>query len=148
MADLNPIVHRRLRTELRKARDGAGLTQQEVADRLDWSLSKIIRVEAGNVHLTTTDLRVLLQLNGLAPARVDELTEMARRARTGMWWDAYKGSLSKQDLAFFGYEFAASYVLQFQPLIVPGLLQAPEYTRQILSIFLGEEERDRLELLT
>src|SRR5689334_8890939 len=123
MADLNPIVHRRLRTELRKARDGARLTQQEVADRLDWSLSKIIRIEAGNVNLTTTDLGVLLRLYGLDSERVDELTEMARQARSDKWWDAYKSVLSKRFLSYFGYEYASAHMLQFEPLIVPGLLQ-------------------------
>jgi transcriptional regulator with XRE-family HTH domain len=146
MADLSPIVHRRLRTELRRARDEAGLTQQEVADRLEWSLSKIIRIEAGNVNITTTDLRVLLQLYGLTASRVNELAEAARQARTGMWWNDHKASLSKQLIDYFGYEYASSRMLQFEPLVVPGLLQTPEYIREILSVFLSEGELDRLEL--
>ncbi|XMA37022.1 helix-turn-helix transcriptional regulator [Streptomyces albogriseolus] len=41
------LLRLRLRTELRKARVAAGLTQREVADRMEWSPSKLIRIEAG-----------------------------------------------------------------------------------------------------
>src|SRR5262249_60807001 len=63
MAGDNPspvVQRRRLRTELRKARQDAGLTQEQVADAMDWSLSKIIRIEAGTVGISTTDLKALL----------------------------------------------------------------------------------------
>src|SRR5215469_10257330 len=44
----SPLVQRRrLRTELRRARSDAGLTQEQVARAMDWSLSKIIRIETG-----------------------------------------------------------------------------------------------------
>src|SRR5262249_24454865 len=37
----------RLRSELRDARKQAGLTQKEVAAAMDWSASKMLRIEAG-----------------------------------------------------------------------------------------------------
>src|SRR4051812_2744378 len=40
---------RRLRTALRRHRDALGLTQREVADALEWSLSKMIRIEKGPI---------------------------------------------------------------------------------------------------
>ena len=45
---------RRLRAELRRAREQAGKTQKEVAEALDWSPSKLIRIEAGAVIISTT----------------------------------------------------------------------------------------------
>ena len=58
----SPVVQRRrLRTELRKARQDAGLTQEQVADAMDWSLSKVIRIEAGTVGISTNDLKALLR---------------------------------------------------------------------------------------
>ena len=41
------VQRRRLRAELRRARRDAGLTQEQVAAAMDWSLSKLIRIENG-----------------------------------------------------------------------------------------------------
>ena len=43
------VQRRRLRAELRRARLDAGLTQEQVATAMDWSLSKLIRIENGTV---------------------------------------------------------------------------------------------------
>lgn len=49
-----------LPSELREERRQAGRTQREVADEMDWSESKIYRIEKGEVGISTTDLRALL----------------------------------------------------------------------------------------
>ena len=55
------VQRRRLRIELRKARDTAGLKQAEVARAMDWSPSKLIRIESGQVSISTNDLKALLK---------------------------------------------------------------------------------------
>ena len=45
----------RFREALRKAREGAGLTQREAASSLDWSPSELVRIEAGSVGFSITD---------------------------------------------------------------------------------------------
>src|SRR5919202_2048986 len=47
---------------LTSLRTNAKLTQKEAAQRLDWSVSKVIRVETNLVSISGTDLRALLQL--------------------------------------------------------------------------------------
>jgi len=70
----SPVVQRRrLRAELRKARLEAGLTQEQVAAAMDWSLSKVIRIEAGSVGVSTNDLKAL-----------------AQAARERAWWSGYR----------------------------------------------------------
>ncbi|MGH3966150.1 MAG: helix-turn-helix domain-containing protein [Pseudonocardiaceae bacterium] len=59
------ILRRRLRSELRKARDTAGMTQRDVAVAMDWSQSKLIRIESGAVNISTNDLRALLGHYGM-----------------------------------------------------------------------------------
>ena len=54
------VMRRRLRVALRQYRDAAELTQRAAAEALDWSVSKIIRIEQGAVGITPTDLRALL----------------------------------------------------------------------------------------
>ena len=54
----DPAVQRRLlRGELRRARNAAKLRQAEVAEAMDWSPSKLIRIEKGDVNVSTNDLR-------------------------------------------------------------------------------------------
>jgi len=52
-------------TTLKKARNKAGMTQTEVATALDWSLSKVIRIENGFNGIKHTDLTALIELYGI-----------------------------------------------------------------------------------
>ena len=133
-----PVHRRRLRAKLRKARADRGLPQREVAAAMDWSLSKLIRIESGSVGISSSDLKVLLQHYGIDdPSKIDELLALARAGRrdqTG-WWAAYRGVTSQQYLTFLGYEAAASVIQTFQPLLIPGLLQEEEYARAVFRAF-------------
>jgi transcriptional regulator with XRE-family HTH domain len=138
----SPTVHqRRLRVELRKAREAAGLTQEQVAAALEWSLSKVIRIEAGVVRVSTTDLRALLGHYGVPADRITELSELNRAARERAWWSDYAKVLSPQYLEFVGYEAAASVLRQFHPLVIPGLLQTPEYAQALAEGLSDPNER-------
>ena len=64
----SPLMERRrLRDELRQARLDAGLTQETVAEEMDWSISKIIRIETGAVGISTNHLTGLLRLYKVRP---------------------------------------------------------------------------------
>jgi ubiquitin-like protein Pup len=64
---------------LRKAREEAGLTQRAVAGQLDWSLSKVIRIESGVVRISGSDLTALLRLYKVeSPQLIKELTALTR----------------------------------------------------------------------
>jgi transcriptional regulator with XRE-family HTH domain len=132
--DGNPAVQgRRLRTAIREARDKAGLTQDQVAKALDWSLSKVVRIEAGSVKLSITDLRALLDLYKITDQdRVAELESTAKAARRRAWWAKYRGLAPEKYLEFVEFEQAASAALNFEPLWVPGLLQTRDYAHEII----------------
>jgi transcriptional regulator with XRE-family HTH domain len=128
------VAARRLTTALKQARSQAGLTQGEAADSLDWSLSKIVRIESGSVGISTTDLRALLSLYGIADqARVADLSATAKEARQTPWWKKDYGEIaSEQYLQFVEFEQTAAEIVSFQSHFVPGILQTPEYARAIL----------------
>jgi transcriptional regulator with XRE-family HTH domain len=74
--------HRRwLRTELREARRRAGFTQRQVASEMDWSPSKMLRIESGSVGISTTDLQALLRYYQVADHRRTELVDLIRKNR-------------------------------------------------------------------
>ncbi|MFE2757011.1 helix-turn-helix domain-containing protein [Actinosynnema sp. NPDC059335] len=138
----NPVTQQRqLRAELRTAREAASLTQKGAADSLDWSLSKLIRIETGAVGISVTDLRALLQLYGVSDqGRIDELVEMARSGKQRAWWDRYRPRLVQSFVTFLGMEDSTSLIRQFQPLFVPGLLQTEDYARAVVSLYNPHDE--------
>jgi transcriptional regulator with XRE-family HTH domain len=146
VVERNPVhqtpeyMRRRLRVELKQARQAAGFTQKDVAKALEWSPSKIIRIEAGEVAVTPTDLRVLLDHYGVRDKRrIDDLIVLARASRKQPWND-YRDVYTPQSLTLFGYEPSASIIREFEPLVVPGLLQTEEYARAILVDTYGKDK--------
>ncbi|WNV91485.1 helix-turn-helix transcriptional regulator [Umezawaea sp. Da 62-37] len=134
---LNPVVQqRRLRAELRRARDQAGLTQRDVADALEWSPSKIIRIEAGAVSISVTDLKALLDHYKVSDKdKVERLLAMSRASKQRSWWDKYKQHLNPDFSQFLGLEASASEVRQFQIQVIPGLLQTAKYAQAVFASY-------------
>lgn len=100
---------------------------------MDWSLSKIIRIETGAVGISTNDLRALLQLYRIdGGERTGELVELARASRQSSWWSKYRGDISPQFLQFLEYEEAASVSRTYEPLLIPGLLQTEDYADALI----------------
>lgn len=127
------VQRRRLRTELRRARERAGLTRDQVTAALEMSMSKMVRIETGAVRVSATDLRALLDLYHVRdPSEVDSLLALARGARDRPAQSQYGDAASSRLVEFIELEAAASSTRHFQPLMVPGLLQTREYARVIL----------------
>jgi len=125
------VTRRRLRTELRRLRDEKGFPQEHVASEMEWSVSKLIRIENGSVGVSINDLKALLDLYGVAEADRGELVELSRASRQRMWWSQYQKFLAPTYLEFIGFEADAARIRAFQPMIVPGLLQTEAYARAV-----------------
>jgi transcriptional regulator with XRE-family HTH domain len=109
------------------------MTQRDVAAAMDWSQSKLIRIESGAVNISTNDLRALLAHYGVDASRIDALLAMGRAAREATRWSHYKNVASPETIAVLGYESWASIIRNFEPFFVPGLLQTEEYARAVIS---------------
>src|SRR5690349_8967067 len=99
------VGRRRLRSAIRRAREAAGLTQEQVAVAMDWSLSKLIRIESGQVSISTNDVKALLshyRVND--PVQVADLVDLARVARRRTWWSPYRDSVPPAHYAYIGLE--------------------------------------------
>jgi transcriptional regulator with XRE-family HTH domain len=145
--DVDPSVHRRkLRNILRQLREDCGKKQNGTAAAMSWSVSKLIRIESGSVTISVNDLKALLQLYGITdPEYVDSLVEMAKLARQRSWLSGYKGMASDAYLSYLAYEELAVRSYNFQPVLVPGLLQLEEYARSIIRVVRGPKIPSRIE---
>lgn len=100
---------------------------------MEWSLSKVIRIESGAVGVSANDVRALLGLYGITDRdRADELLDLARASRQSSQWSRYRAEISAQYLQFIEYEEAASVLRMYEPLLIPGLLQTREYATAII----------------
>jgi hypothetical protein len=114
---------------------------------MDWSTSKLIRIESGDVAISKNDLRALLRHYEVTEAdKVEQLEEAARASKErGTWWTGYREATAAQYLKFLAYENAASAIHQFEPLVIPGLLQDEDYARAILRAVAGSASDTRVE---
>lgn len=143
------MLRRRLRTELRIARLKTGLTQEQVARAMVWSLSKMIRIETARTGISVNDLKALLSLYGITDKnQVAELIDLAQAAKRAPWWRRYSEVAPTGFLELIDYESAASAVSQFETMLVPGILQIEEYASAVLNTFNeGKSTAERLAAL-
>ena len=145
--ELPAVSRRQVRLALRSAREAIGQNQTDVAKSLGWSLSKLQRIELGEVTISPTDLQALLKVYGITDEeRVAALLKAARVARRERYWTAqeHREHLSAGLLQLIQFELAATAIRDFQPSLVSGLLQTPATVDAIFAGFgrvLSEAER-------
>jgi transcriptional regulator with XRE-family HTH domain len=133
MATPSPTVRRkRLGIELRRLRERAELTCEDVGQRLECSGTRISRMETGRISVRPGDVRELLEVYGVTGAEADSLVQLAREARRKGWWHTYGRVLPSWFEAYIGLESEAVRLRDFQPLVMPGLLQTEDYARAVL----------------
>jgi transcriptional regulator with XRE-family HTH domain len=143
MADVDPNVRRRwLGLELRKVREATERTQRQAARALEWSLSKLIRIESGAQGISVTDLNALLALYGVVDAdQVAALTAAARGSHGQTWWNGYRDVVSSQFAWLLGAESHAVSLRVSHPFLLPGLLQTEAYAAALMGVFRDQQGR-------
>jgi len=130
-------ARRRVRLLLRKAREDQGLTQSQVAEEMEWSTSKVIRIESGEVTISPNDLRPLLAYLGITDkVEVGRLVQDARTSRRRqMWWDeaAVRENLTPASRQLIQYESEAVQIRHFTNIMIPGPLQTVAYSDYVLT---------------
>lgn len=138
--DAPVLPRRRLRTELKRARQHSGLTQEQVASQLYWSESKVIRIENGASGVSVTDVKALLDLYGITdPGQVNLLVKLAQAARKRSPLGAYRDVAPQSLLQLIEYESVASAIRQFETIFIPGILQTEDYARAVIENYYHDE---------
>ncbi|MEU2611663.1 DUF5753 domain-containing protein [Micromonospora sp. NPDC007271] len=126
----NPTIQRRrLGLALKRAREGAGKTQDEAAAVIDAAASKISRLELGQSGIKLTDLNLLLDLYGVRSEEAEPLRELARAGRQRGRWSTYRNAVPDWFRQYLDLEGDASEIRWYQPEVIPGILQIEPYIR-------------------
>ena len=129
----SPIVRRkRLAAELRRLRERADVTGEFIAERMQWSTSKVSRIENAHTTPRPAEIKKLLLLYGVDGPEADELAALAQEANRKGWWKAYSDALPGFHAAFIGLEAEATSSSHWAPEVVSGLLQTEDYAREVI----------------
>ncbi len=120
--------------ELRYYRNSAGMSQDQLGARIRFSGDQVGKVEKGQRAPTeefTAACEAVpeLKTNGALTRMREHLKEILRyRATPGWFWD------------WAAKEAEATALRWWQPLLIPGLVQTPEYAREVLRVQPGASE--------
>jgi len=106
-----------------------------VARQLEWSTSTLFRIETGRSRPQPGNVRTLLELYGVTGAERDGLIQLTREARQPGWWHSFRDVLPNPYEVYIGLEAGAASIRNFEPIVVPGLLQTADYARAHITAF-------------
>lgn len=140
----SPTVRRReLGALLRKLRTEKGLTVEQAAGQLMFSMSKLSRMETGHGAPSRRDIRDLCVLYEVTDeAERKRMMNLAVEGRQAGWWQSYD---LNQFADYVGLEADAVSVKNYQSILIPGLLQTPDYARAVNEAVIPQPDPERLE---
>ncbi|GID61293.1 helix-turn-helix domain-containing protein [Actinoplanes couchii] len=122
---------RKLRTE-----HDPKLTLDDVAQHMEWSESKVSRIERGLIGIRARDVRDLATFYGCNDRdMVDYMVRLASAGRRHNDWHQYTDVLPRQFATYLGLEPEAQSLLSWEPNFVPGLLQTEAYARELVAVY-------------
>ncbi|GAA1821555.1 helix-turn-helix transcriptional regulator [Actinomadura chokoriensis] len=119
--------------QLRELRDDSGLMLKEVAEYLQRDPGTVSRFESGFYPIRRPDLMALLDLYGVSDRqRRDALMTLSQDVWQKGWWDGYAADVVGSLIDYAWLESRADLIRSFAAIVVPGLLQTPEYAKSVI----------------
>jgi transcriptional regulator with XRE-family HTH domain len=134
--DVLLIKRRRLGAELKRLREQAGLSGRQLAEQVGISQSKISRVESGVTVPNTPEVNAWAAAVNAPRSAVEKLLMLTEAAYTEVHpWDITLRNQPHLQDDIQEIENRTGTKLDYEPFVVPGLLQTAEYARRIFTMF-------------
>jgi len=121
------IRRKQLARILRDLRRRSGLTIEDLAPRLDFSPSKLSRIENAHQGVDVHVVRTMMDIFGVTGDQWEALLALTRQASAKGWWRAY----GLDDQGYVPLEAEASAVREYTVNYLPGLLQTADYAHAL-----------------
>lgn len=134
-----------LGAELRDARRKKGLTLRGLASILDVSHSVLVRWEHGDRVPSAESVSAVCVVLGVSSTAQARMHKLAREAAAEPAPALNLGTTGGVDqlATLLEFERTATKITDVAPLLIPGLLQAAEYTRAIMEAGIPEREANK-----
>jgi len=120
---------RRLAATLRRLRENAGLSREDVEEQTAVNEGTLYRLETARSRPQPRTLKTLLNLYDVSDAVRTDLLDLAKNADAQGWLRAYQAELPEEYAAYISFEYEARSVRNYESLYIPGLLQTEHYAR-------------------
>ncbi|GAA4240779.1 helix-turn-helix transcriptional regulator [Actinomadura meridiana] len=121
--------------QLRELRDSKGILLKEAAEYLQRDTATLSRYETGFYPIRRPDLFALLDLYGISDASLrDKLLNLSKDVWQKGWWDGYADDVAGHLIDYIWLESRATHIRSYAAMVVPGLLQTPDYAREVIRI--------------
>ncbi|MFE9327311.1 helix-turn-helix domain-containing protein [Nocardia sp. NPDC052278] len=144
-ADLSgtTLQRRQLGRALRDARQAQGLTLDQVAAATKISRATLSRIELGQYEkIRDMEVDYLSRYYCLPDARTEYLKSLASQANAKVWYQDYRHLIVPGFGTYLELESFASDFWFYQPIVIPGLLQTPDYARTLERLHRPDDSLD------
>ncbi|MEV3963680.1 helix-turn-helix transcriptional regulator [Nocardia sp. NPDC050193] len=137
------LPRRQLGRYLREAREAVNMNLDDVAPLIQLSVSTLSRIERGLAGIRVPYVEALCRVYGIDDAGViAALTSLARQAAVKNWWQEFDDVIFRSFNLYVGLESSARHLTIYQPNVLPGLFQIPDYARVIERLTLPDETEE------
>ncbi|MCY9784954.1 helix-turn-helix domain-containing protein [Nocardiopsis sp. EMB25] len=123
---------RRLAAELRRLRDSADLTREDVTEATRINGSTLYRIEYAQARPQLRTLHTLCDLYKVSDDKRDELLALTKNSGQQGWLETYPSELPTEYTNYILFESEARTIRNYESLFVPGLLQTEDYARAVV----------------
>jgi len=134
-ATTSPIAFRRFNAlAVQQWRNEAGWLASDLAKRLNCTVTKVSYIEGAERGISVNDMEKLLRIFKIPEDQHSIYINAVKASRQKGWWDKLpEGTIPPWFSLFVGLEAGASEIREFSGLLIPGLLQIPDYARAVIA---------------
>jgi transcriptional regulator with XRE-family HTH domain len=125
------VVRRQLGRKLRRLRESANKTHEDVAAAHIASPTTMWRIETGKIAVKPGIIWALAHLYDVSAEDTDSLVSLAAGTREEGWWEDYSAAVPEWVGLYAGLEAACTTIHDYQCELIHGLLQTEEYARAV-----------------
>lgn len=109
------------------------MDQVQAAEVIAAHQTRVSRIETGHVSARPLEIRAMLDAYGVNDPEVRvKLEELARQAKRRGWWLEHAAHLRPDYVDHIALEDDATYIREWQPVMMPGLLQTSAYAEAVI----------------
>ncbi|MFF7191312.1 helix-turn-helix domain-containing protein [Streptomyces sp. NPDC008222] len=131
------VYRRQLSAQLKVLHDQSGMTLAEVGQIIEVNQGSLSRIMNGDRGTSPVLVKAMLDCYGVTdPAVREDILDLVRadQAQRTKWWRKYSAVINTTQYGgYLELEQSATTLRSYEPQLIPGLFQTPEYARQVIT---------------